>query len=146
MDLGSLKKSPGSTHANKRVGRGQASGTGGTAGRGHKGQYSRSGAKRRAWFEGGQMPIQRRLPKFGFHQYGKIIFQVVNLGDLEKIGGAEEITPEVLQNHGLIKKADAPVKLLGSGEISKKVQVKVHAVSQSAREKIEKAGGVVTLL
>lgn len=146
MNLGSLKKSPGSTHNHKRLGRGQASGTGGTAGRGHKGQYSRSGAKRRAWFEGGQMPIQRRLPKFGFHQYGKIIFQVVNLADLEKIGGKEEITPEVLQNHGLIKKADAPVKLLGNGEVSKKMQVKVHAVSRSAREKIEKAGGVVTLL
>lgn len=92
------------------------------------------------------MPIQRRLPKFGFHQYGKIIFQVVNLADLEKIGGKEDITPEVLQNHGLIKKADAPVKLLGNGEVSKKMQVKVHAVSRSAREKIEKAGGVVTLL
>lgn len=147
MNLGSLKKSSGSTKNNKRVGRGQASGTGGTAGRGHKGQFSRSGAKRRPWSEGGQMPIQRRLPKFGFHQYGKVVYQVVNVGDLEKVAAdAKEITPEILQNYGLIKSANYPVKILGNGEISQKVSIKVHAVSKSALEKIEKSGGSVTLL
>jgi len=146
MDLGSLKKAPGSTKNHKRVGRGQGSGTGGTAARGHKGQFSRSGAKRRAWFEGGQMPIQRRLPKFGFHQYNKVVYQVVNVSELERIEKTEEVTPEVLRDHGLIKSPDVPVKILGNGEISKKVNVKVHAISKSAREKIEKSGGAVTLL
>ena len=146
MDLGSLKKASGSTKDNKRIGRGQASGTGCTAGRGHKGQRSRSGSKRRSWFEGGQMPIQRRLPQFGFYSYRKVYYQVVNVSDLEKIGDETEVTLEILQKSGLIKKADAPVKLLGNGDISKKVNIKVHAASKSAQEKIEKAGGSVTLL
>jgi large subunit ribosomal protein L15 len=146
MDLGSLKKASGSTKDHKRVGRGEGSGTGGTAGRGHKGQHSRSGSKRRAWFEGGQMPIQRRLPKFGFHQYGKVIYQVVNVEDLEKVSIDAEITPEVLKNNGLIKNLKNPVKILGNGDISQKVNVTVHAISKSAQEKIEKSGGVVTLL
>lgn len=146
MDLGNLKKAPGSTHKNKRIGRGQASGQGQTAGRGNKGQRSRSGSKRRAWFEGGQMPLQRRLPKFGFHSYGKLYYQVVNLKDFERIGDKSEITPEVLKEAGLIKYADRPVKLLGEGKLEKKVNVTVHAISQSAREQIEKLGGKVTLL
>lgn len=146
MDLGSLKKAAGSTSSKKRIGRGQGSGYGGTAGRGHKGQRSRSGSKHRAWFEGGQMPIQRRLPKFGFHQYDKTVYQVVNIEDLARIEGKDEITPEVLKEYGLIKKTTAPVKLLGTGEIDKKITITVHAVSKSAREKIEKAGGAVTLL
>ncbi len=146
MDIGSLKKASGSTKNNKRLGRGQGSGTGGTAGRGHKGQRSRSGSKQRAWFEGGQMPIQRRLPKFGFYQHGKKVFQVVNVQDLERIDKKDEITPDVLKEYGLVKKSDAPVKILGNGDITKKVTIKVHAISNTAREKIEKAGGVVTLL
>lgn len=146
MDLGSLKKATDSTKDNKRVGRGEGSGTGGTAGRGHKGQLSRGGAKRRSWFEGGQMPIQRRLPKFGFNRYGKVVYQVVNVEDLEKVPADAEITPEVLQNHGLIKSEKKPVKVLGNGEISQKINIKIHAISKSAREKIEKSGGVVTLL
>ncbi len=145
MDLSSIKKAPGSTKATKRIGRGQASGQGGTAGRGHKGQRSRSGSKNRAWFEGGQMPIQRRLPKFGFYNRGRLVYQIVNLADLERVSEAE-ITPEVLQKYGLVKKSDAPVKILGDGEVAKKLTVKVHAVSKSAQEKIEKSGGVVTLL
>jgi len=145
MDLSSLRKAEGSTRKNKRLGRGQASGTGGTAGRGNKGQRSRSGSKQRAWFEGGQMPIQRRLPKFGFYHWGKKVYQVVNLKDLERVEG-EEVTPEVLQGLGLIKKSTEPVKLLGDGDISRKFNVKVHAISKSAREKIEKVGGTVTLL
>ena len=146
MDLGSLKKAAGSTKENKRIGRGQGSGTGGTAGRGHKGQRSRSGSKRRPWFEGGQMPIQRRLPKFGFYQHGKVVFQVVNVSDLEQIKADGEITPDMLLANGLISKTRIPIKLLGYGEISKKVSIQVHAASKTAREKIEKSGGVVTLL
>lgn len=146
MDLGSLKKAVGSTSNQKRIGRGQGSGKGGTAGRGHKGQRSRSGSKIRAWSEGGQMPIQRRLPKFGFYHRGKTVYQVVNIGDLEKIAAETEITPEVLQQNGLVKRADAPVKILGHGEVAKKFTLKVHAISKSAQEKIEKAGGTVTLL
>ena len=147
MDLGSLKKAAGSTKDNKRIGRGQGSGTGCTAGRGHKGQRSRSGSKRRAWFEGGQMPIQRRLPKFGFHQYAKVVYQVVNVSDLERIEVDGEITPELMLANGLISKSRVPVKLLGYGDLKKKkLSVKVHAASKTAREKIEKSGGEVTLL
>ena len=146
MDLGSLKKAKGSTHSRKRIGRGEGSGQGVTAGRGHKGDKSRSGSKRRAWFEGGQMPIQRRLPKFGFHNHSKKVYQVVNLAALEKFEGSAEITPELLQENGLIKRLDVPVKILGNGEISKKLTVKAHAFSKTAREKIEKAGGSVTEL
>ncbi len=145
MDIGSLKKAAGSTRKTKRIGRGEGSGTGCTAGRGHKGQRSRSGSKRRAWFEGGQMPIQRRLPKFGFHQYSRNVYQVVNLKDLEGLEETE-INPEVLAKHGLVKKADEPVKVLGTGDIKKKVTIQVHAVSKTAQEKIEKSGGGVTLL
>ncbi|GAB4336852.1 MAG: 50S ribosomal protein L15 [Calditrichia bacterium] len=146
MDLGNLKNAPGSTRSNKRPGRGQGSGIGRTATRGTKGQRSRSGSKRRAWFEGGQMPLQRRLPKFGFYQHGKVIYQVVNVGDLARLENVEEITPEVLQQAGLVKHADRPIKLLGNGEISKKVNIKIHAASKSARELVEKVGGTVTLL
>ncbi len=146
MDLSSLKRISGATKHNKRLGRGQGSGKGSTSGKGHKGQRSRSGAKKRSWFEGGQMPIQRRLPKFGFHHHGKIVYQIVNLQELEKVAKETDITPETLKKHGLIKKLDIPVKLLGTGDINKKLNVKVHALSKSAREKIEKAGGVVTLL
>lgn len=146
MNLGSLKKAPRSNSKNKRIGRGQASGTGGTAGRGHKGQRSRSGSKNRPWFEGGQMPIQRRLPKFGFYHHGKVYYQVVNIENLEKVSKESEINPEVLKKAGLVKKADQPIKILGNGELQKKVNVKVHAISKSAREKIEKSGGSVTIL
>lgn len=146
MDLGSLKKAPGSTHSDKRIGRGQGSGQGGTAGRGHKGQRSRAGASTRAWFEGGQMPIQRRLPKFGFYQHGKIRYQLVNVEDLERFDADTEVTPELLHGSGLIKKVDDPVKLLGNGELTKKLTINVHATSKSAQEKVEKAGGAVTLL
>ncbi|HQU72409.1 MAG: 50S ribosomal protein L15 [Calditrichaeota bacterium] len=146
MDLGSLKKAPGSTHSDKRIGRGPGSGQGCQAGRGHKGQRSRSGSKQKAWFEGGQMPIQRRLPKFGFYQHNSKDYQVVNVADLERFDAEVEVTPELLQQNGLIKKADALVKVLGNGDLSKKLTLKVHAVSKTAQEKIEKSGGAVTLL
>lgn len=146
MKLGNLKGAKGSTKNRKRIGRGQATGQGVTAGRGDKGQHARSGSKRRPWSEGGQMPLQRRLPKFGFTNPDKIEYQVVNLKDLSRIEKAEEITPEVLRKIGLIKSAKRPVKLLGDGEFDKKVNIKVHAVSKTAKEKVEKRGGIVTLL
>ncbi len=141
-----MKKSPGSNPARKRVGRGEGSGTGVTAGRGNKGQHARSGSKRRAWFEGGQMPLQRRLPKFGFTNVNKKVFQIVNLDDLNKIEKTGDITPETLQGAGLVKYADRPVKLLGNGQIDRKVNITVHAVSKSAKLMVEKSGGKVTLL
>jgi len=145
MDLSSLKPNKGATKNNKRRGRGEGSGLGVTAGRGHKGYGSRAGRKKRAWFEGGQMPIQRRLPKFGFTNINKVVYQVINVADLQDLGKAD-VSPEVLFELKLIRKKNRPVKLLGSGELSKKVNVKVHAVSKSAQDKIEKAGGSVTLL
>jgi large subunit ribosomal protein L15 len=146
MNLGNLKKAVGSTKDNKRVGRGEGSGSGVTAGRGNKGQHSRSGSKKRPWFEGGQMPLQRRLPKFGFTNNNKKIYQIVNLGELSKLDESKEITPEILKETGLIKYADRPVKVLGKGLIEKKYTIKVHAVSKTAKEGIEKLGGSVTLL
>jgi len=145
MDLSSLKPNKGASRNNKRRGRGEGSGLGVTAGRGHKGYGSRAGRKKRAWFEGGQMPIQRRLPKFGFTNINKVVYQVVNVSDLQDLGKTE-ITPELLFELRVIRKKRLPVKLLGSGELSKKIKVKVNAVSKSAQEKVEKAGGSVTLL
>ena len=146
MDLSSLKPQKGSTRKTKRRGRGEGTGLAVTAGRGHKGYGSRGGSKKRAWFEGGQMPLQRRLPKYGFTNINKIYFQVVNIADLQELATDKEITPEVLFELNIIRKKRGPVKLLGNGELDKKVDIKVNAVSKSAREKVEKAGGTVTLL
>ncbi|APF17672.1 50S ribosomal protein L15 [Caldithrix abyssi] len=145
MNLSQLRPAKGATKNRKRIGRGEGSGQGVTAGRGNKGYRSRSGAKRRAWFEGGQMPLQRRLPKFGFKNINKVVFQVVNVGDLAKIADQETITKEDLLKAGLIRKKNQPVKLLGDGDIDRKISIQVDAVSKSAKEKIEKVGGVVTL-
>jgi large subunit ribosomal protein L15 len=145
MDLSNLKHAKGARKNRKRVGRGEGSGLGVTAGRGNKGYGSRSGSKKRSWFEGGQMPLQRRLPKFGFTNIHKKEIQVVNVEDLEKIKKKENITPEVLFENGLIRKKDIPVKLLGNGDLKSKVTIKVDAVSKTAQEKIEKQGGSVTL-
>ncbi|RMD86826.1 MAG: 50S ribosomal protein L15 [Calditrichaeota bacterium] len=146
MDLGSLKYAPGSKKKAKRIGRGEGSGHGGTAGKGHKGQRSRAGAKIRPWFEGGQMPLQRRVPKFGFTNIFKKEFQIVNLKDLQKLEEVDKIDPEVLLQRGLIKKKRVPVKILGEGEINRSVEISAHAFSASAREKIEKAGGKAIVL
>ncbi len=145
--LSNLKPAPGSVKKNhKRRGRGEGSGLGVTAGRGHKGQQSRSGAKRRAWFEGGQMPIQRRLPKRGFKNIWREEVQVVNLKDLDRLEeGILEITPEVLVKHGMIKHAGRPVKLLGDGEATRAWKVDLTAVSKGAEEKVKAAGGEVTV-
>jgi len=146
MDLGSLKYADGArTKPGKRVGRGIGSGKGKTAGRGTKGYRSRSGAKRRAWFEGGQMPIQRRLPKRGFYNKFRTEYQIVNVGDLVRIDG-KEVTPEILEQSGLIKHADELVKVLGDGEAPDGLTVKAHAFSKSAEEKISAAGGSVERL
>ncbi len=124
----------------KRVGRGKGSGIGKTCGRGQDGQKSRSGSKKRAWFEGGQMPLQRRVPKRGFNNILKKEYQVVNLDQLAKIK-EKEIDPELLVKKGLINSAFKRVKILGHGKLSGAVSVTADAFSGSAREKIEKAGG-----
>ncbi len=146
MDLGSLKHSKGAVHKRKRVGRGNGSGHGGTSCRGHKGQRSRAGSKIKPWFEGGQMPLQRRLPKRGFTNIFKSEFQVVNLKSLEKLKAGQPITPETLYEKGVISKRSVPVKILGEGEVKSALEISAHAFSASAKEKIEKAGGKVTLL
>ncbi|KAB2907774.1 MAG: 50S ribosomal protein L15 [Ignavibacteriales bacterium] len=144
--LSNLKYAAGAVKKKKRVARGSGSGHGKTATRGSNGQLSRSGAKRRAWFEGGQMPIQRRVPKFGFTPPFKIHYQAVNLYQIQKLidaGKLDEntVTIEVLFQAGVISKAAQPVKILGSGEITSAVTVKGHQFSKSAIEKIEAAGG-----
>ncbi len=145
MDLSQLRPAKGSTKNKKRRGRGEGSGLGVTAGRGHKGYGSRGGSKKRAWFEGGQMPLQRRLPKFGFTNINKVAFQVVNVEDLELLKDADIINKEVLLEAGLIRKKNIPVKILGNGNLERKITVEVDAISKSAKEKIEKLGGSVNL-
>lgn len=135
-----LLKKPGSIKRRKRVGRGNSSGHGSQSGKGHDGQLGRAGRKRRAWFEGGQMPLQRRVPKRGFNNYTKIEFQVVNISFLERLGSSD-ITPDVLKKGGLIGRANKPVKVLGNGEINKPLKVTADAFSNAAMEKIKKAGG-----
>src|SRR5689334_10979096 len=142
ISLNSLKPAKGSTHKKKRVGRGPGSGLGKTAGRGEKGQKSRSGYSRKIGFEGGQMPLHRRLPKRGFTNIFKKQWVEISLAALEQHFNAdEEITPEVLHDRGLIKKAKHDVVVLGNGEISKALRVSAHRFTKSARQKIEQAGG-----
>ena len=143
MKLGDLKPAKGATHSKKRVGRGHGSGLGRNAGRGDKGYHSRSGSKHRPWFEGGQMPLHRRVPKRGFSNFlFKKQFQIVNLSDLNIIQ-SEEIDPAVMKENGLVKYSLRPIKILGDGEIDKKMNVTASAFSSSAKSKIEKAGGTV---
>ncbi len=145
-DLSNLKPAKGSVRTNNRRGRGPASGNGKTAGRGDKGAQSRSGYKRRSWSEGGQMPIHRRLPKRGFTNIWREEYQEINLRDLLRLAGdVVEVTPEVLAEGGMIKRADRPVKLLSMGEIDKAYNIHVSAISAVARAKVEKAGGTVTV-
>jgi large subunit ribosomal protein L15 len=145
MNLSSLRFAPGSRKKSKRRGRGQGSGSGGTAARGHKGYHSRSGSKRRAHFEGGQMPLHRRLPKRGFKNILRQPVQIVNLRQLNSVE-ENEIDLDLLKNKRLIDKLSVPVKLLGDGEISRKIKITVNAVSSSAREKVEAAGGEVVII
>jgi len=142
ISLNTLKPAKGSTHKKKRVGRGPGSGLGKTAGRGEKGQKSRSGYSRKIGFEGGQMPLHRRLPKRGFTNIFKKRWLEISLASLEQHFEADaEITPEVLHDRGLIKKAKYDVVVLGNGEVSKPLRVSAHRFTKSAKEKIEKAGG-----
>jgi large subunit ribosomal protein L15 len=144
ISLNTLKPAKGSTHKKKRVGRGPGSGLGKTAGRGEKGQKSRSGYSAKIGFEGGQMPLHRRLPKRGFTNIFKKRWLEISLASLEQHFEADaEITPEILHDRGLIKKAKYDVVVLGNGEVSKPLRVSAHRFTKSAREKIEKAGGAV---
>lgn len=139
MKLHDLKPAPGSKRPKKRVGRGPGSGNGKTAGRGHKGQRSRSGYSQRLGFEGGQMPLIRRVPKRGFTNLFRTEYAVVNVGRLAALEDAE-VTPELLAMEGLVRPG-LPVKVLGEGEVPKAIVVTAHRFSKSAREKIEAAGG-----
>lgn len=142
MELNNLRPAVGAKRARKRVGRGPGSGNGKTAGRGHKGQKSRSGYSRRYSFEGGQMPLVRRIPKRGFKNIFRIEVQVVNLRDLERVfADGEEVNPAAMVERGLIRPGTGPVKVLATGELTKKLVVQAHRFSGSARSKIEDAGG-----
>jgi len=144
--LSELRRPEGAHRARKRVGRGPGSGLGKTSGRGHKGHKARTGGNTARWFEGGQMPLQRRLPKRGFRNPFRKVYEIVNLRDLDRLE-EETITPEVLASHRLIDLGKGrPVKILGDGRIGRKITVRAHAVSAGARAKIEAAGGAVELL
>jgi len=144
-DLHNLRRPEGANKGSKRLGRGPGSGKGKTSGKGHKGQKARTGHHGiPAWFEGGQMPLQRRVPKRGFKNPFRVEYEVVNVGQLEQLSEAE-ITPEVLHANRLAGK-NKLVKILGDGDIKRKVTVRAHKVSESARAKIEAAGGTVELL
>lgn len=136
-----LPSPSGGKKTRKRVGRGRGSGLGKTSGRGMNGQNSRTGGGVPAWFEGGQMPLIRRIPKRGFTPLTRTVYQVVNLESLASFEAGSTVTPADLASKGLVKDPDGLVKVLGKGEISQKLQVSAHAFSASAKEKIEKAGG-----
>jgi large subunit ribosomal protein L15 len=149
MDLSNLKPASGSTKNTKRIGRGQGSGHGGTSTRGHKGAKSRSGYKSKIGFEGGQMPLQRRVPKFGFTNPNRVEYRGINIDVLQKLVDAKKVTDtvdiEVLINNGLAVKKDL-IKILGRGELSVKLNVTAHKFSASAKAAIEAQGGSVNTL
>jgi large subunit ribosomal protein L15 len=145
MGINDLRPAPGSTHAPKRVGRGRSSGHGKTSGRGMKGQKARG--KTRIGFEGGQMPLQRRVPKLrGFKPRAKKQYHLVNLEKLNDFADGDAVTPEVMVQRGIIRKLDKEVKILGRGELEKRLTVKAHAFTRSAAAKIEAAGGSVEVV
>ncbi|MBC7898806.1 MAG: 50S ribosomal protein L15 [Saprospiraceae bacterium] len=147
LGLNNLSPAKGSTHKKKRVGRGPGSGLGKTAGRGHKGQKSRSGYSSRPGFEGGQMPLQRRLPKRGFTNIFKKEWVEVNLAKIdESFKAGEEVTPEILHARGLVKKAKHDLVILGNGDITKALKISAHRYTKTAKDKIEAAGGEATLI
>ena len=147
LSLNNLRPAKGSTHKKKRLGRGPGTGLGKTAGRGHKGQKSRSGYSSKVGFEGGQMPLHRRLPKRGFTNIFKKQWIEVSLEALDRSFEANtEITPEVMHKRGIIKKAKHDIVVLGNGNISKALKISAHRFTKSAREKIEKAGGAITVI
>ena len=148
MKLHTLKPAEGSVKSRKRVGRGTGSGRGGTSTRGHKGAKSRSGYKSKLGFEGGQMPLQRRIPKFGFKSLNKIVYKPINLNVLQELAAQhnlDTVSFDSLVEHGLVSKKDL-VKVLGRGELTAKLNVSAHSFSASAVEAIEKVGGTVNKL
>jgi large subunit ribosomal protein L15 len=148
MDLSNLKPAKGSVRTNKRLGRGEGSGSGGTASRGHKGAKSRSGYSKKVGFEGGQMPLQRRVPKFGFKNPNRVVYSGINLDTIQKLAEdnkVNEITPEFLREKSLAGKKDL-IKILGRGELSSKLSVTAHAFSKSATTAIEGKGGSATIV
>lgn len=148
MKLNELKPAPGATRKRKRVGRGNSSGKGGTAGRGHKGQKSRSGSSIPAWFEGGQMPLVRRVPKRGPRRiaHKRLEYDVVNIKSLNIFEDELEVNPELLREAGIIKRKNALIKILGDGELDKRLNVRAHRFSKSAIEKIEAKGGTAEVI
>ncbi len=147
MDLATLENAPGARKGRKRVGRGPGSTLGKTSGRGHKGQRSRSGYSRRAGFEGGQMPLHRRLPKRGFNHRDRFPFTVVNVDTLDRaFEEGAQVTAEAIIEAGLGDVTRGGVKVLGRGEVTKKLSLTVHAITAGARAKIEAAGGTVTII
>jgi large subunit ribosomal protein L15 len=146
--LSNLKSAKGATKKVKRVGRGEGSGRGGQSTRGMNGQKSRSGHSHRAWFEGGQMPLQRRVPKRGFKNHFRVEYQAVNVDRLQKLVDDKKvedgiINPVVLYQNGVISKATFPYKILGGGELKAKLEIEAYGFSASAKEKIESAGGSI---
>jgi large subunit ribosomal protein L15 len=151
MDLSQLRPAKGSTKTKKRIGRGEGSGRGGTSTKGHKGQKSRSGASIRAGFEGGQMPLQRRVPKFGFKNPFRVEYAAINIGRLSllldegRLDSGQDVTPATLVQLGLVDRKDR-IKILGDGDLGQAITVEAHAFSKSAKEKIETAGGAVRIV
>ncbi len=147
MDLSTLRPPEGATHRKKRIGRGEGSGTGVTAGRGHKGQKSRSGYSSKRGFEGGQMPLHRRVPKRGFHNPFRVEYAVVNLDTLsQRFEDGTDVTPELMRERRIVRDARALVKVLARGEMSKKLTVRAHKFSAKARDLIAAAGGQAEVL
>ncbi len=146
MDLSNLTGLSDTQKKRKRVGRGNGSGHGKTSGRGHKGQGARAGGGPRPGFEGGQMPLQRRIPKRGFHNPFKKKYALINVGQLEALDAGSEVSPELLCGRGLVRSQGDRVKILGNGSLSKALTVKAHGFSSQAKEKIEAAGGRVEAL
>jgi large subunit ribosomal protein L15 len=146
MDLSNLQPALGSHRDRKRIGRGHGSGTGKTSGKGHKGQKARSGGSIKAGFEGGQMPLQRRLPKRGFNPLSRKEYALVNLRDLELFEAGSVVDIEALGKAGLVGQLKDGIKILGDGDLSKALTVKAHKFSQSAQDKIVAAGGTVEVL
>src|SRR5688572_2956776 len=147
MSLSDLKPPRGMKHAKKRIGRGQGSGNGKTAGRGHKGAKSRSGFRMKRGFEGGQMPLHRRVPKRGFHNPFRVEYEVVNLDTLAmKFDHGAVVTPELLRERGIVSRGERPVKILARGDVGKALTVHAHKFSGKAAEKIAAAGGTPELV
>lgn len=146
MDLSNLQPAYGSHRDRKRIGRGHGSGTGKTSGKGHKGQKARSGGSIKAGFEGGQMPLQRRLPKRGFNPLSRKVYALVNLRDLELFEAGSVVDVEALGKAGLVGQVKDGVKVLGDGELTKSLTVKAHKFSKSAQDKIAAAGGAIEVL